>query len=102
MQAGIKPLGSERVWLMVLLLPTMVGLLFGALGSVLATVGISMLNWDLISAPTWAGLDNYIGLLHDDLFLRALLATSLFSLLYVPCTVRMSRLATLLLNPNER
>ncbi|MFL5802424.1 MAG: carbohydrate ABC transporter permease [Roseiflexaceae bacterium] len=102
MQAGIKPLGSERVWLIMLLLPTMVGLLFGALGSVLATVGISLLNWDLIAAPTWAGLDNYIGLLHDDLFLRALRVTFAFSLLYVPGTVIMSLLVALLLNRKLR
>jgi multiple sugar transport system permease protein len=102
MQAGIKPLGSERWWLIVLLLPTMIGLLFGALGSVLATIGISLLNWDLITSPTWAGLDNYIGLLRDDLFLRALRVTFLFSLLYVPGTVILSLLVALLLNRKLR
>lgn len=102
MQAGIKPLGSERWWLMVLLLPTMIGLLFGALGSVLATVGISLLSWDLITPPTWAGLGNYIGLLHDDLFLRALRVTFTFSLLYVPGTVVLSLLVALLLNRKLR
>jgi multiple sugar transport system permease protein len=102
MQAGIKPLGSERLWLMVLLLPTMIGLLFGALGSVLATVGISLLNWDLITPPTWAGLDNYIGLISDDLFLKSLRVTFLFSLLYVPGTVIVSLLVALLLNRKLR
>jgi multiple sugar transport system permease protein len=102
MQAGIKPLGSERLWLMVLLLPTMIGLLFGALGSVLATVGISLLNWDLITPPTWAGLDNYIGLIGDDLFLKSLRVTFLFSLLYVPGTVIVSLLVALLLNRKLR
>jgi multiple sugar transport system permease protein len=102
MQAGIKPLGSERLWLMALLLPTMIGLLFGALGSVLATVGISLLNWDLITPPTWAGLDNYIGLIGDDLFLKSLRVTFLFSLLYVPGTVIVSLLVALLLNRKLR
>ncbi len=102
MQAGIKPLGNERWWLMVLLLPTMIGLLFGALGSVLATVGISLLNWDLITPPTWAGLDNYIGLISDDLFLKSLRVTFLFSLLYVPGTVILSLLVALLLNRKLR
>lgn len=102
MQTGIKPLGSDRFWLIVLLFPTMIGLLFGALGSVLATAGISLLNWDLITSPTWAGLNNYTGLVGDDLFLKSLRVTFLFSLLYVPGTVILSLLVALLLNRKLR
>jgi multiple sugar transport system permease protein len=102
MQAGIKPLGSDRLWLIVLLFPTMIGLLFGALGSVLATAGISLLNWDLITPPTWAGLNNYTGLISDDLFLKSLRVTFAFSLLYVPGTVILSLLVALLLNRKLR
>jgi multiple sugar transport system permease protein len=98
MHAGIKPLGSERWWLVVLLFPTMIGLLFGALGSVLATIVISLLNWDLITTPTWAGLANYTGLLSDTLFLKSLRTTILFSILYVPGTIILSLLIALLLN----
>ena len=58
--SGIKPLGRERFWLGVLLAPTLFGLFFGALGSVLATLAISFLNWDLLTPPTWAGIDNYV------------------------------------------
>jgi multiple sugar transport system permease protein len=102
MPAGIKPLGSERLWLIVLLFPTMIGLLFGALGSVLATAGISLLNWDLITPPTWAGLQNYTGLAGDDLFLKSLRVTFAFSLLYVPGTIIISLLVALLLNRKLR
>lgn len=102
MQAGIKPLGNERVWLLALLLPTLFGLLFGALGSVLATLGISLMHWDMLSAPTWAGLANYTGLLHDDLFLKALGVTFAFSLMYVPGTVALSLAVALLLNRKLR
>jgi multiple sugar transport system permease protein len=98
MHAGIKPLGSERWWLVVLLFPTMIGLLFGALGSVLATIVISLLNWDLITTPSWAGLANYTGLLSDTLFLKSLRTTILFSILYVPGTIILSLLIALLLN----
>lgn len=98
MHAGIKPLGGERWWLVVLLFPTMIGLLFGALGSVLATIVISLLNWDLITPPTWAGFANYTSLLSDTLFLRAMRITVLFSLAYVPGTIILSLLIALLLN----
>ena len=63
MQSGLKPLGRERWWVLLLLAPTLIGLLFGAFGSVAATVGISFLNWDLLTPPKWAGLDNFAKLL---------------------------------------
>jgi len=102
MQTGLKPLGREHFWLLALLAPTLVGLLFGALGSVLATVGISLLKWDLISPPAWAGLGNYAGLVSDSLFRRALGVTFAFSALYVPGTVVLSLLVALLLNRRLR
>jgi len=102
MQTGLKPLGREHFWLLALLAPTLVGLLFGALGSVLATVGISLLKWDLISPPAWAGLGNYTGLVSDSLFRRALGVTFAFSALYVPGTVVLSLLVALLLNRRLR
>ena len=40
MEYGLKPLGRERVWLWVLLLPTVFGLVFSAFGSLLAKIGI--------------------------------------------------------------
>ena len=102
MQSGIKLLRGEGRWLFLLLAPTLLGLLFGALGSVLATIFISLLNWDLISPPSWAGLQNYLALLSDSLFLRALKVTITFSALYVPGTVILSLLAALLLNRKLR
>jgi len=35
METGLRPLGREKFWLFALLLPTCIGLLFGALGSIL-------------------------------------------------------------------
>jgi multiple sugar transport system permease protein len=102
MESGIKPIGRERLGLLLLLAPTIVGLLFGAIGSVLATLAISLLEWDLISPPRWAGLSNYLGLLSDDLFQEALRVTSIFSAIYVPGTVLASLGVALLLNRKIR
>ncbi len=98
MQSGLRPLGRERFWLIILLTPTIIGLLFGVLGSIAATLGLSFLKWDLIQPPTWAGLDNFAQLLKDDLFLRSIRVTVTFALLYVPGTMICSLLAALLLN----
>lgn len=102
MQTGIRPLGQERLWLLVLLAPTLIGLLFGAIGSVLATLLISMLKWDLITAPVFVGLDNYTALARDTLFLRALTTTFAFSAMYVPGTIIFSLAVALLLNRRIR
>lgn len=98
MVSGLRPLGRERVWLLLLLAPTLIGLLFGAFGSVLATLGISFLKWDLISEPVWAGINNYRALLTDRLFLDSVRNTTVFSLIYVPAVVALSLGVALLLN----
>ena len=102
MQTGIRPLGQERFWLIVLLAPTLIGLLFGAFGSVLATLLISMLEWDLITPPIFVGLQNYASLGSDILFRRALTTTFAFSAMYVPGTIVFSLLVALLLNRKVR
>jgi multiple sugar transport system permease protein len=87
---------------MILLVPTFIGLVFGTLGSIIATIIISFLKWDLISPPQFAGLDNYLGLLKDQLFLRSITVTVSFALLYVPGTMIVSLLVALLLNRKLR
>ncbi len=98
MEIGLKPLGRERLWLLVLLTPTLIGLIFGVFGSVLATFGISFLKWDLLTAPIWNGLNNFASLLKDDLFQRSLVNTTLFSLMYVPGVIVFSLAFAILLN----
>jgi multiple sugar transport system permease protein len=102
MQEGLRPLGRERVWLTILLVPTFIGLIFGTLGSIVATIILSFMKWDLISPPTFAGLDNYLGLLKDQLFLKSITVTVSFALLYVPGTMIISMLVAVLLNRKLR
>jgi multiple sugar transport system permease protein len=98
MQSGLKPIGREWWWVLVLLAPTLVGLVFGAFGSILATLGISLLNWDLLTPPTWAGFDNFLNLAKDTLFQRSVVNTVMFSALYVPAVIILSLFVALLLN----
>jgi multiple sugar transport system permease protein len=98
MQAGLKPLGRERWWVLLLLAPTLVGLLFGVFGSVAATVGISFLKWDLLTPPSWVGFDNFTRLLTDSLFQKSLANTVAFSVAYVPAVIVLSLMVALLLN----
>ena len=57
--SGIRLRRGEHIWLWVLLAPTLIGLLVGTLGPVLAAIGISFANWDVITPPSFAGIANY-------------------------------------------
>lgn len=102
MEFGLKPLGRERWWLLILLAPTLIGLIFGVFGSILATVWLSFMKWDLLTAPVWAGLKNYIALFTNEAFIKALGNTIKFSALYVPGVVIISLLVAVLLNRKIR
>ena len=102
MEYGLKPLGREKAWLLALLAPTLIGLLFGALGSVIATAALSFTKWDLLTPPTWAGVGNYASLVTDRKVLLSLTNTLKFSALYVPGVVVISLIVAVLMNRKLR
>ena len=102
MEFGLKPLGRERLALWLMLVPTLIGLGFGVLGSILATVGLSFSYWDLLTPIKWAGLANYMALFNDPKLAKALTNTFTFSLLYVPSVVIVSLFVAVLLNRKLR
>lgn len=102
MEYGLKPLGREKFWLWTLLAPTFIGLVFGALGSVLATLALSFTDWDLISSPVWAGVVNYVNLFKDEKLLLSLTNTIKFTAMYVPGVVIISLLIAVMLNRKIR
>lgn len=102
MDYGLKPLGREKLWLWLMLLPTIIGLLFGTIGSLFATLGLSFFNWDLINPPTWAGTENYVQLFQNKDYIEAFANTLKFSALYVPSVVIISLLLAVLLNRKIR
>ena len=82
--------------------PTIFGLVFGALGSVIATVLLSFAKWDLLTPPTWAGMVNYINLFKDEKLRLSLTNTVIFTAMYVPGVVIISLLVAVLLNRKMR
>jgi multiple sugar transport system permease protein len=102
MESGLKPLGREKFWLFLLLLPTLFGLLFGSFGSLFATIGISFTKWDLLTPPKWDGINNYIEAFQNEAFLKALRNTLTFSGIYVPSVLVISLIVALFLNRKLR
>jgi len=96
--SGIRLRRGEHIWLWVLLGPTLFGLLVGTLGPVLAAVGISFTHWDVITPPTYAGIENYQRLLSDPTFTKALINTVYYVGLMVPISTVLSLALALLMN----
>lgn len=103
MQArGLQLKSGERFWLWVFLAPTLVGLLIGSLGPVLAAIGISFADWDVITPPTFAGLGNYQRLISDPTFSKALRNTAYYVGIMVPSSTILALLLALMLNQKLR
>jgi multiple sugar transport system permease protein len=95
---NLRPLGTERWWVLAFLLPSLLGLALGTFGSIFATIGISFTDWDLLTPMVPAGVSNYVDLPDDRLFMKSLFNTLAFSGLYVPLTVVLSLLVAMGLN----
>ena len=100
--SGISLRRGEHVWLWVLLAQTLIELLVGTLGPVLAAIGISFANWDVITPPTFAGLENYRRLLKDPTFSKALINTIYYVGLMVPISTVLSLGLALIMNQKLR
>jgi len=87
-------------WLFIL--PSLIGFLTFTAGPVVAAGVISLLNWNLFSSPTFAGLKNFARLGPDPTFWSALGNTAYFTFASVPLTLLVSLGLALLLNRGLR
>lgn len=99
-QGGILLRKGEGFWAWVFLAPILFGLVFGSLGPVLAAIGISFTDWDVLTAPEFVGLDNYQNLLQDPTFGKALLNTIYYVGVMVPVSTILALLLAMMLNQN--
>jgi len=70
---------QERLIGLSMTLPALVFFIIFIGISIVRTLLLGFQNWNAITAPEWVGLSNYIGLLHDPVFHRALLVTLFFT-----------------------
>ncbi|MEX2550925.1 MAG: sugar ABC transporter permease [Nitriliruptoraceae bacterium] len=98
---------GDRGWrkagiILLFILPSFLPLLVFRLLPMVASVGISGLEWNLISAPSWVGLDNYTGVLTDPAFHRGLRNTLYYIAGYLPLVYLGALSVALLLNRGVR
>src|SRR5262245_35508795 len=67
------------------LLPWLLGLILFLIGPILASIAISLTNWNLLNAPQWVGLANYREMFFDDRnFQQSIRVTLKYAVLSVP------------------
>lgn len=84
------------------LLPWLIGLVVFTIGPIIASVGISLTDWTLISAPHFLGLENYKEMITDRDFIHSILITLRYALLAVPTYLVFGLALAVLLNQKLR
>jgi multiple sugar transport system permease protein len=82
----------------VFLLPWLIGLVGLTLGPMVASLWLSFTQYDLLSAPQWIGIQNYLDLLSDDRYIQSVKVTLIYVGLAVPFKLAFALLLAFLLN----
>ena len=90
--------GRQDLAAYLFLLPGLIHFIVFVLFAVLASLGLSFTQWDLLSAPSFIGLQNFADMLHDDLFWNALRVTLLYVALSLPAGVALALALALAMN----
>lgn len=82
--------------------PWVIGFLLFVAGPMIASLVLSLMSWDLFSAPRWIGIGNYQQLARDPLVRISLWNTAFFTFLSVPINLTVALATALLLNQQIR
>lgn len=78
--------------------PWLAGFVLWVAGPMLFSLALVVLNWSLLTPPTFAGLSNFRALLSDELIPVSLYNTAYYTFIFVPLHVALALLAALALN----
>ena len=93
---------KRAAWVAVFLLPGLSGLLVFTIGPILASLVLTLYEWDLLTDPEYVGLDNFRRLWNDDDYWAALRHTLYYIAGYVPLVMILALLIALALNAKLR
>lgn len=92
---------KELAWLYLFVAPPVLGFLIFGLTPMLFSVYISFQRWDMISSPTWVGVDNYVELFKDEKVIKSLYNT-IYLMIGIPLGMILSLLLAILMNRSIR
>ena len=80
------------------LLPWLIGLVVITIGPMLASLYLSFTNYNLIQAPEWTGIENYVRMLGDERLHNSLKVTFIYVFVSTPLQLILALALALLLN----
>jgi multiple sugar transport system permease protein len=107
MQSPLKPprlslAHRDSLWAYAFILPWILGFIIFTVGPMLASLYFSFTEYDIVSAPKWIGLRNYINLTNDPLFWHSLGITIKYAVIALPLGLGVSYMIAVLLNQKIR
>ena len=78
--------------------PAVFGFIVFTAGPIIASIVISLTNYDIISPPHWTGVDNYAALFQDSLFWQSMMVTVKAAVIGLPLGLALSLGLAMLLN----
>jgi multiple sugar transport system permease protein len=94
--------GRENLVGYFFLLPWFAGLLLLTAGPMLSSLYLSFTNFNLLSAPQWVGIENYVAMVQDPRWLSAVKATLIYVFTSVPLKMLFALGLALMLNRGLR
>lgn len=89
---------QEEIAFWLFILPWLIGFIAFSGGPILASVGISLSEYSILTPPKFIGIGNYTQLFNDDLFYKAVLNTVYYVGVSVPLGVMLAFLMAIALN----
>lgn len=86
----------------VFLIPWILGLVLLTLGPMLASLGLSFTDYNLLQAPNWIGFDNFARMLADDRLMNALRVTFTYVAVSVPLQLMLALALAMVLDRGLR
>jgi multiple sugar transport system permease protein len=99
---GLSSKTKESIAGYVFMAPFLIGLFGLSLVPIIASSLLSFTDYNLLTAPTWVGLDNYRALLADGHYRKSLVVTFVFVGLSVPTTLLAALVLAAVLNRGIR
>ena len=98
---GERRLGKVA-WVLAFVSPSLVGLTVFSIIPILASLGLTFYEWDLLTPPHFVGLGNFQRLIHDRNFWSALAHTLYFIVGYIPLVMVIALGVAVILNQKLR
>ena len=93
---------SSSFLIIAFLFPWLIGFFVFLLGPILASFYLSFTDYDILQRPIWIGLDNYMQLFSDPVFVKSLSVTFIYAAVTLPLSVIFGVALAILLNQKIR